>query len=141
MLAPEPEAVKKAVAEAREARAAAEVAEARAIESRPRVAAAKEAAQEAARVRVEAGVLWAELPRPAALENEALIGLAAALQEQLDMERRRGDAWHEAALAMESAMEAMDAAHAMQVKAANRKGLKWGAISGAGAIILVAALL
>jgi len=112
-----------------------------AVARRPKVREAEQKAHDAVETRIASGITWADLPKPAADENEAITALVAELTHQTALEAERGDAW------MEAAFAAMDAARAATeqleatAKKERRRGLKWGLGIGAGVVVLAVVLL
>jgi hypothetical protein len=141
---PAPEAieiVKAAQAKADIATQEAAAAEVKAVGARPRARAAKEALQEKIEIRIASSINLDGLPAPVLAEFEAMRELVDAMEAQLEFETRRGDMWRDAALAQQELVSVLQGQQENLTKAAHRKGLKWGAIGGAAAVILLVALI
>jgi hypothetical protein len=138
---PDPDAILRTKAKEQEVYALAVHIEAKTATARKQAKAAQKMAHEAVETRINAGISWADLEPLAAAENEALAGLISALTFQAEAERERGDAWLEAALASQAAADAARNQLEVTAKTERRRGLKWGAAIGAGAVILAAILL
>jgi len=137
----DPESILRTRAKEREAHTLAVQIEAKASAARKQAKAAQKMAHEAVETRINAGISWAELEPLAAAENEALAGLISALTFQAEAEKERGDTWMEAALASQAAADAARLQLEATAKAERRRGFKWGAAVGAGAVILLVVLM
>jgi len=138
---PDPEALQKVTTGAKATVAAAQRFEARVIEERAVVQKAKKVANDATNIRVDAGIMVSDLPMPVQTEYGALLSLASALAHEVEMERQLAETWKAAALANQDAADEANRQLQVVAKAERKKGLKWGAGIGAGAVLLVLVLL
>jgi hypothetical protein len=136
-----PEIVTHTAQVAKEATEVALQVEAVAEESRPIVEAATVKVAKAKKTRIDAGITVADLPMPVADEFGAMLELITAQAVQIDLEIERGDRWKDAALAHQAAADAARNQLQATAKAERRKGFKWGALTGAGAVAIIAVLL
>jgi hypothetical protein len=132
------ERIQAAVVRVEEATQAAVEIEKKAIEARPPVQAAKQAAIKATEARIETNV---QLPSPVQLEIQTLTNLIEALEAQVPLEIARGDAWQLAAKTEHELVLVFQEEHTIQVKSAWRKGLLTGAIGGAVGILIILVIL
>jgi hypothetical protein len=133
--------VKAATVKAETAMEAAVVTETKAVASRPKVEAAKEALQEKIEVRIASCINLDDLPAPVLAEFEAMRELVDAMEKQLEFEKQRGDMWRDAALAQQELVSTLQEQQENLTRAANKKGLKWGFVGGVALAILVGVLI
>jgi hypothetical protein len=82
-----------------------------------------------------------DLPAPILTEFTAMSALIAALEDQIEKETQRGDAWKSAAEAQKDRADAIEENHEAILKSERKKAYLWGGGAGAALAILLMVLL